>query len=45
MQKALLEKRKQDVIGGLKAFLQWLRAFLNSYFFYVFEFYNPTTNV
>lgn len=38
MQNSVLERKRQGIVKGLKALLQWLRAFLNSYFFYAFEF-------
>lgn len=38
MQNTVLERKEQGILNVLKVALQWLRTFLNSYFFYVFEF-------
>lgn len=38
MQSTILERKNQGMLDVLKVALQWLRAFLNSYFFYAFEF-------
>lgn len=37
MQNTVLERKKRGILDVLKVALQWLRAFLNSYFFYAFE--------
>jgi len=37
MQNVFLNNKKEEIANAVKVSLQWLRTFLNSYFFYAFE--------